>query len=182
MILKIVQTGDPVLRQGTTEVEPGRIGSPELQRLIELMRATMLDAPGVGLAAPQVGVPLRLAVLEDRAEVIAALDPADVRAKDRRPVPFQVLINPRLRVLNATPATFVEGCLSVAGFAAEVPRAHTVEVKALDHRGQPLSIVASGWHARILQHEIDHLEGTLYLDRMNSRTFTNVLAHPGRRS
>lgn len=181
MILKIVQVGHPVLRSGTAEVDPGRIRSPELQNLIELMRATMLDAPGVGLAAPQVGVPLRLAVVEDRAELIATLAPEEVKARDRRPVPFQVLINPRLEVVDAQTISFPEGCLSVTGFLAQVPRARAVRVQALDHRGEPQVIEASGWHARILQHEMDHLDGHLYIDKMDTRTFLDAHANPGRR-
>ena len=171
MILKIVQVGDPVLRAGTTEIDPSRIHAPELQGLIEMMRATMIDAPGVGLAAPQVGVPLRLTVIEDRADVIAMMPPELVAQRDRRPVPFHVLINPKLTIVDPTPVSFAEGCLSVTGFAAQVPRARAVRVEALDHKGAPHVIEATGWYARILQHEIDHLDGCLYVDRMDTRTF-----------
>ncbi len=180
MILKIVQVGDPVLRAGTSEIAPSRIQTPELQNLIDLMRATMLDAPGVGLAAPQVGVPLRLTVIEDRAEMIAMLPPEDTTARDRRAVPFHVLINPKLTIVDPTPVSFAEGCLSVTGFAAQVPRARAVRVEALDHHGKPQVINATGWYARILQHEIDHLDGALYIDRMDTRTFINQQANPGR--
>lgn len=174
MILKIVQVGAPVLRQSAANVDPARIRTPEFQQLLELMRATMLDAPGVGLAAPQVGVALRVAVIEDRAETIALATPDEVAKKDRRPVPFHVIVNPTITVVDPTEATFVEGCLSVSGFAAEVARAKGVQVKALDHTGAPITINAQGWYARILQHEIDHLNGNLYIDRMNTRTFYNT--------
>ena len=180
MILKIVQVGDPVLREGTAEVDPGRINSPELQMLLEMMRATMLDAPGVGLAAPQVGVPLRITVIEDRAEVIAMMPPELTAARERRPVPFHVLINPRLTILDAAAVSFPEGFLSLTGFAAQVARARAVRVEALDHNGEPQLIEATGWYARILQHEIDHLDGRLYIDRMDTRTFINQHANPGR--
>lgn len=89
-------------------------------------------------------------------------------------MPFHVLINPKLVRAGDDKVEFYEGCLSLAGFSAIVPRTHTVRVECLDERGEPRSVNASGWYARILQHEIDHLQGTLYIDRMRSRTFTSV--------
>ncbi|HVX97239.1 MAG TPA: peptide deformylase [Polyangia bacterium] len=164
MILKIVQTGDPVLREPARPLTPGEIVAPEIQQLIELMRETMRDAPGVGLAAPQVGVPLQLAVIEDIGES---------EVQERKPVPFHVIVNPRLS-LGDELVEHYEGCLSVEGFQGVVPRARSVSVEALDHRGQPVTIKADGWYARILQHEIDHLNGTLYIDRMKTRTFSTA--------
>ena len=164
MLLKIVQVGVPVLRSGTRPLTRDEIKGAEIQQIIEWMRETMREAPGVGLAAPQVGLPLRLAVIEDI---------ADVPEKERKPVPFHVLINPQL-TLGAGVIEHYEGCLSLDGFQALVPRAQTVTVEALDHHGDPVKIEASGWYARILQHEIDHLDGTLYIDRMHTRTFTTT--------
>jgi peptide deformylase len=164
VLLKIVQTGDPVLREPARPLTPAELASAELQQLIELMRETMRDAPGVGLAAPQVGVPLQLAVIEDVGEN---------EAQARKPVPFHVIASPRL-VLGDEVVEHYEGCLSVDGFQALVPRARAVTVEALDHRGQPITIHAEGWYARILQHEIDHLNGTLYIDRMKTRTFSST--------
>ena len=163
MLLKIVQTGDPVLRAPARPVTAADLATAELQQLIELMRETMRDAPGVGLAAPQVGVPLQLAVIEDVGES---------EAQERKPVPFHVIATPRL-TLGDEVVEHYEGCLSVEGFQALVPRARAVTVEALDHRGQPVTIRAAGWYARILQHEIDHLGGTLYIDRMKTRTFSS---------
>lgn len=174
MLLKIVEVGDPVLRATARDLAPEELHSPAMRQLIELMRATMWDAPGVGLAAPQIGEALRLAVIEDRAEYQAGLPPAELEARGRRPIPFHVIVNPRLTVLDPGPALFAEGCLSVPGFLATVPRARAVRVEALDHTGAPVVIEADGWHARILQHEIDHLEGTLYVDRMATRTLTTT--------
>jgi peptide deformylase len=162
MNLKIVQAGAPVLREKARPLSSAEIASAEMQQLIELMRETMRDAPGVGLAAPQIGLPLQLAVIEDVAEVDAT---------ERSPVPFHVIANPRL-TLGEEQVDFFEGCLSVEGFQAVVPRARTVKVEALDHHGAPITIEAHGWYARILQHEIDHLAGTLYIDRMRTRTFS----------
>lgn len=177
LTLKIVEVGDPVLRGRAASVDPAHLSTPSFVQLIELMRETMRDAPGVGLAAPQIGVPLQLAVIEDRAEYQAGLSPEERAAKGRAPVPFHVIVNPRLTVVDPGPATHVEGCLSVPGFMAQVARAAAVRVDALDHRGQPVTIEATGWHARILQHEIDHLEGTLYVDRMNSRSLSTTREH-----
>lgn len=174
MLLKIVEIGEPVLREKGRELSPAEIRSPDIVRLVELMRETMRDAPGVGLAAPQIGEPLQLAVIEDRPEYQAALTADELAARRRRPIPFQVIVNPRLEVLEPGPITFVEGCLSVPGFVAEVPRALAVRVHALDHRGEPVTIDADGWYARILQHEIDHLNGTVYVDHMVTRTFSSV--------
>jgi peptide deformylase len=164
VLLKIVQTGDPVLREPARPLAPADLAKAEMQHLIELMRETMRDAPGVGLAAPQVGVPLQLAVIEDVGES---------EAQERTPIPFHVIVNPRL-TLGAETVEHYEGCLSVDGFSASVVRAHAVTVEALDHRGAPVTIRAEGWYARILQHEIDHLNGTLYIDRMNTRTFSSA--------
>src|SRR5262249_9216038 len=150
-------------------------------RLIEEMRQTMYAAPGVGLAAPQIGEPLQLAVIEDRAEYQKAMPPEELKARGRGPVPFQVIVNPRLTVLEAGPVRFLEGCLSVPGYAAMVDRALAVRVEALDHRGEPITLEAAGWHARILQHEFDHLQGTVYVDRMDTRTFTSTRPPTGAR-
>jgi peptide deformylase len=177
MLLKIVEVGDPVLREQARPLTPEEIRSGQIAALIELMRETMRDAPGVGLAAPQIGEPLQLAVIEDRTDYQESQADEELAIRGRAPVPFHVIINPRLEVVEQGPAVFAEGCLSVPGFLAEVPRALSVRVDALDHRGQPVTINAQGWYARILQHEIDHLNGTLYLDRMDTRTFASMREH-----
>jgi peptide deformylase len=171
MILKIRQVGEQVLRQKARPLSPEEILDRSTQELIESMRETMHDAPGVGLAAPQVGFPLQLVVIEDQEEFIQKLPAEQVAERERRPVPFHVLINPKLTVLGSEAAEFFEGCLSLAGFTAVVPRAKQVRVECLNERAEPVKIEANGWYARILQHEIDHLGGVLYVDRMNSRTF-----------
>jgi peptide deformylase len=173
--LKIVQAGEPVLRQQARPLSAEEILSKEIQDLIEHMRETLRDAPGVGLAAPQVGLPLQLAVIEDRPEYqTAKLSEEELAARERVPVPFHVIVNPEIVAYSEDRATFYEGCLSVAGFMAKVERARSVRVACLDHRGQPQTIEARGWYARILQHEIDHLHGRLYLDRMDSRSFSTL--------
>ena len=171
-ILKIVQVGHPALRQRARALAPTEIRSPEIARLVENMRETMRDAPGVGLAAPQVGLPIQLVVLEDKPEYVDRLAPEDALARGRRPVPFQVLINPTLTFVDPTPVKHFEGCLSFADFMMVVARATAVRVDALDHNANPISLSWEGWPARILQHEIDHLHGVLCLDRMSSRSLT----------
>jgi peptide deformylase len=168
----ILQAGNPVLRQRARALTKDEILSPEIQSLIDEMRETMREAPGVGLAAPQIGLPLQLAVVEDRPELLATLPSDKLLERQRQPVPFQVLINPVL-VLKGPQVEFFEGCLSVRGFAAVVPRSLRATVECLNQCGEPVRITAIGWHARILQHEVDHLNGTLYLDHMYSRTFTS---------
>jgi peptide deformylase len=174
MRLKIVQAGDPVLRQEARPLAADEIRSRGTQELIEHMKETMRDAPGVGLAAPQVGVSWQLAVVEDREEYFKDLGPDQLRERERNPVPFHVIINPQITAASGGQAEFFEGCLSLAGFCALVPRSRTLRVEYLDENGGRRSIEASGWYARILQHEIDHLHGGMYIDRMHSRTFCSL--------
>jgi peptide deformylase len=172
--LEIVQTGNLVLRQQARPLGLAEITSKEIQKLIESMRKTMRDAPGVGLAAPQVGLSLQLAVIEDREEYHKDVSVEQLQERQRRPVPFHAIINPRIVETSGETAEFFEGCLSLSGFSALVPRACAVRVECLNERGKKKVIEASGWYARILQHEIDHLRGTLYIDRMHARTFTSL--------
>jgi len=174
MRLKIVQAGEAVLRGQARALTREEIASDDVQRLILDMQETMRDAPGVGLAAAQVGVPLQLAVIEDREELLRNTPAEELAEKQRRPVVFHAIINPKLTPIGTETAEFYEGCLSLAGFSAVVPRALRVRVEYLDERGDAKTVEASGWYARILQHEIDHLQGTLYIDRMRSRTFTSL--------
>jgi peptide deformylase len=174
MILKICQVGEPELRQFARPLGRDEILSPPVQELIVAMRETMRDAPGVGLAAPQVGLPLQIAVIEDKQEYIDKLGPGPAAERGRVAVPFHVVINPSLTIETEDRAPFFEGCLSLAGFTAMVHRATKVRVTCLNEKAEPVEIVAEGWYARILQHEIDHLHGKLYVDSMNSRSFMTL--------
>ena len=175
MRLKILQVGEQVLRDQARALSAEEIRSESIQLLIEFMRETMQDAPGVGLAAPQVGVPIRLAVIEDREDYHRNLTPEQLKERERKPVPFHVIINPTIMLLGRDgEAEFFEGCLSMAGYTAIVPRARHVRVECLDHKGHTRTINASGWYARILQHEIDHLHGMIYTDRMHPRSLMTV--------
>jgi peptide deformylase len=174
MLLKIVSVGGPVLRQIARAVTAEEIRSTYVQDLIAHMRDTMRDAPGVGLAAPQVGQSLQLVVIEDKAEYHKNLGAGELKERERKAVPFHVLINPAIELPGPPEVSFHEGCLSLPGFMAVVPRARAVRVTCLDEQGKSKTIEASGWYARILQHEIDHLHGHLYIDRMRTETFSTL--------
>jgi peptide deformylase len=170
-VLPIVECGDPVLLRPAEPVDPAELGTSELQLLIAQMRATMVAAPGVGLAAPQVGVPLQLAVMQDGPERWGQLTEEDRTARQRNGLDFTVLVNPALRLTgDRDQVSFYEGCLSVPGLTGVVARHRAVRVEALDQYGQPVDRVFAGWAARIVQHEVDHLRGRLYLDRVETRS------------
>jgi peptide deformylase len=180
MSLKIIQIGEPMLRQPARPLSIEEIKSIRIQQLIEMMSETMHQAPGVGLAAPQIGEPLQLAVIEDQADYIKDVPQEIVAARERSTVSFHVIINPEISIIGDSTATFFEGCLSLSGFTALVPRALEVRVKCLNERAESVVINARGWYARILQHEIDHLLGNIYIDRMEPRSFMtmdNYTAH-----
>jgi peptide deformylase len=171
----IVQAGTPVLRARAEEVPPERIKTAAFQELVATMIAAMRAAPGVGLAAPQIGIGWRVIVLEDRDELITKLTPDERAERERTPFAPRVFVNPVLRQVGAADErVFFEGCLSVKGYVGLVARAREVEVSGLDEHGAPQTWRVAGWPARILQHEVDHLEGTLYIDRMKTRSFATM--------
>jgi peptide deformylase len=141
MILKIRQVGELVLRQKSHPLSVEEISSQYVRHLIESMRETMHDAPGVGLAAPQIGIPLELVVIEDTPEAIQRLSPEQAVERERQPVPFQVLINPILTMPEGA-AEFFEGCLSLPGYTAIVPRAKRSTWK-------PLTSTRSRWSSTL---------------------------------
>lgn len=163
--LPIVPAGLPVLRRPAAPYD-GQLDDDVLRQLIEAMRETMHAAPGVGLAAPQIGLGLQLAVLEDTAEVA----PEIALARDRRSLEFLVLVNPSYAPAGDGRALFYEGCLSVPGYQAAVDRPAVVTLTASAPDGSPIEAEYRGWQARIVAHETDHLAGTLYLDRADLRS------------
>jgi peptide deformylase len=171
MLQEICQAGELVLRRQARELTPEEIISAPVKELIASMFETMRAAPGVGLAAPQIGIPMQIAVIEDPQEFIDKLPAEHAAARLRTGVAPHVVINPRITIEDPEMVEFFEGCLSLSGFTAIVPRALAVRVDCLNERAEPTVIHARGWYARILQHEIDHLHGTLYIDRMLSRSF-----------
>jgi peptide deformylase len=173
--MDIVQAGDPVLRRRAHEVPPELLATPFVQQLIASMTHTMRAAPGVGLAAPQVGESLRIIVMEDDDDKqLAAMSEARRTELDRRRLYHQVVVNPVIELLGGETEEFFEGCLSVDGYRAIVRRATRVRLTGVDERGEPVDLTLAGWPARIAQHECDHLDGTLYVDCMDSRTLTTA--------
>ena len=174
MLYDIVQTGDPVLRRPARPLTAQEIPTPFVQELIVSMRQTMHAAPGVGLAAPQVGEALQVVVMEDAGGSPETMSAARRDELGRDVLPFTVLINPVVEPAGEETEEFFEGCLSVSGYSALVRRWRAVTVEALDERGAPVHLRLEGWPARIVQHEADHLAGTLYVDRMDTRSFTTI--------
>jgi peptide deformylase len=156
-ILKVARLGNPVLRRVAENLSPDQLSSPLLQKLIHDMVETMREHNGVGLAAVQVHEPKQIAVLE------VADNP---RYPEKATVPLSVLINPRIEPLSEEMEEDWEGCLSVPDLRGSVPRHKEIRVRAQDRGGAKLDFVASGFHARVIQHEWDHLNGKVYLDRM----------------
>lgn len=171
--LKIEQAGAQVLHRRARAITREELESADVQRLIDLMFATLAGV-GVGLAAPQVGAELRLVVIEDPAEFHRLVAPELLAAQERVPIAPHVLVNPVLVVDDLSPVEFFEGCLSIDGYRAIVLRARSLHVRAMDRFGEPFERTARGWYARILQHEVDHLDGRLYVERMLPRTFVSA--------
>lgn len=185
-LLKIARMGHPVLKQRAAEVPDA--AAPEIRRLVADMVETMRDANGTGLAAPQVHVPLRVVVFfvnagraarEDAAQGESAENSDETSESGDGGVPLTVLINPEIEFLTEEQAVGWEGCLSVPGLAGQVPRYTALRYSALDLEGQRFERIARGFHARVVQHECDHLDGVLYPQRMtdlSSLTFTTEIA------
>ena len=151
MVLPVVAYGHPVLKKVAKEIDPS---FPNLKEFITDMFDTMYQSDGVGLAAPQVNVPLRIVVVEFGSE-----------EDEEAPKKLYTVINPEITRPSTETVLGTEGCLSVPGIVGEVERAESLTVKGLSRRGQPITIKAKGWLARIFQHEIDHLDGILFVDR-----------------
>ena len=146
--------GHPVLRRRTLPLGPSEVGSPEIQQLIDDLFETMHEYAGIGLAAPQVHRDVRL--------FVAGVDDPD------QSVPPVVMINPEIEPVGTATEEDWEGCLSIPDIRGLVPRAAEIRVRALDRHGVPQQITARGFAARVFQHETDHLDGVLFLDRMRS--------------
>lgn len=165
-ILKVSRLGHPVLRKVTANLPAEALQSASMQKLIDDMIETMKEYDGVGLAADQVHESLQLAVLE------VAENP---RYPDKPKVPLTVLVNPRITPMSEEMEDDWEGCLSIPDLRGVVPRYKSVRVQAYDRHGQPLDFVALDFHARVIQHEFDHLNGKVYLDRMRDLTTLTFL-------
>ncbi len=176
----ILAAGDPILRTRAESVERAEIKSPEIQDIISTMVKVMRKQSLVGMAASQIGVLKRIIVLEDREEYIAAaLSQQEREQRQRYLFPLKIIINPKLTFFDTqSPATMVfpERSPVVQGYQGSVERYLEVKVEGLDENGDPFEWQPRGWPARILQHEVDHLDGILYIDRMDSKTFKSIPA------
>lgn len=162
----LVQMGDPVLRR-VAETVDGQVGAELLGELVEILFATMRSAPGVGVAAPQIGIPLRVAVLGDPAGVAEEV----AVARGRRPLPEFTIINPAYTA-EGDEVGFYEGCLSMPGYQAVVARPESIRATYEDLDGTRHTQQLTGWPARIFQHETDHLAGIVYIDKAQTRSVT----------
>ena len=163
-ILKVSRMGHPVLRKKVRPVPAAEITAAPFQRLIDDMAQTMLEYNGVGLAAPQVHEELRLFV----AQVIRDQDDEDENEDEGRKPEVLALINPEIKPASRHIEEDWEGCLSIPDLRGLVPRYRDISVKGYDRTGRPIELQASGFMARVIQHETDHLDGVLFLDRMKS--------------
>jgi peptide deformylase len=167
MILKVARLGHPIVRTVAREVAPEEIRRAEFQGLIDSMVETMHEYNGVGLAATQIHLPLRLAVLQ--------VERHNPRYPEAGVVPLTVLINPVVTILDESKIEGWEGCLSIPDMRGVVPRFKRLRVQALGRQGETLDFVAEDFHARVIQHETDHLRGEVYLDRMpNMRSLMHL--------
>jgi peptide deformylase len=161
-IRKVARMGHPVLRDAARAVSASDVSTPEFQRLIDDMLETMAEYQGIGLAAPQVYEGLRL--------FVAGSDPdaplGDMADAGR--MPLIALVNPEITPMGSAVEIDWEGCLSIPDIRGEVPRARDITVRAMDREGRPIEFRASGFPARVIQHETDHLDGVLFFDRMRS--------------
>ena len=165
-ILKVARLGHPVLRQQAERVSPVDIQSAQVQRLIDDMIETMHEYDGAGLAANQVHVPRQIAVIE------VAKNP---RYPDAPEIPLTVLINPVVTPTSEEIEEGWEGCLSVPDMRGVVPRYTAVRLECLDRQGKPVDLVAKDFFARVIQHETDHLNGIVYVDRIRDmRTLSHI--------
>jgi peptide deformylase len=160
MVYKVVQLGHPALRQRSAEVDLKQVQSAKFQKLIDDMFATMRAYEGVGIAAPQIGLPIAVFCVEVR---------GNRRYPDMPNIPVYTVINPKLTITNKSKLKMMEGCLSIPDLRGDTPRAKAVRLEGFDRHGKPLDFEAKGFHARILQHEYDHLQGKVYLDRVEDR-------------
>lgn len=157
-IREIIRMGHPTLRQVARPITQAELAEPWLHELVADMKDTLPAAGGIGLAAPQVNVPVRLAIIE--------IDGGPSRYGDIETLPMTVFINPEIEVLDPATAGYWEGCLSVPGLRGFVERPQHVRVQALDMQGNRFELELQGFLATVFQHEFDHLDGKLYVDRL----------------
>ncbi|EDW13780.1 peptide deformylase, mitochondrial [Drosophila mojavensis] len=165
------QIGDPVLRIRSDEVSPERLDSKEILGIVDQMVKVLRHYDCVGVAAPQLGVPLRIIAMEFREEKREQFTPEVYLQRKMSTLPLSVFINPKIEIIGDMQHTQPEGCMSVRGFSARVARYDRVRVTGIGMLGTPDELELVGWSARIAQHEMDHLNGIIYIDRMDVSSF-----------
>ncbi len=166
----VVQLGDPCLRANALPIAPEDIKSDFVQQLVRQMISILGKYDAIGLSAPQVGVPARIAVLQMTKKQLEMWSPEMVAKQGMEVLPLKVLINPQVKVIDNREIVGREGCCSMNGFSALVSRAASVQVKALDADGREFEWRAKDWSARLVQHEMDHMDGKLFVDRMKAES------------
>ncbi|KAJ0179052.1 hypothetical protein K1T71_005827 [Dendrolimus kikuchii] len=167
----VVQIGDPRLRKASEPVPIDKIKTEEVQKAIKKLQLVLNKHRALGMSAPQIGINMRIFVMQFTPKNLSMLSKEEVKLKGISVIPFTVFINPKLKVVNYQKVIHQEGCESIQGYTAEVPRFKEVEVSGLDENGASKTEVHKDWSARIVQHEIDHLDGKLYIDTMDRKTF-----------
>ena len=171
---KVCQIGDPILRQKSKPVQFDYMLSQEFNQLVELMVKTMRDKKGVGIAAPQVGASLRVIAVEFNGhhlqQNLKKFGANGVQKMQMQLFPLKVVVNPEVKIIDPTTVAFKEGCLSMEGYSAIVPRVKEVQISGQSTTGEKLKFNIAGWMARVFQHEMDHLDGHLFVDSMQYKT------------
>ncbi|XP_034486246.1 peptide deformylase, mitochondrial [Drosophila innubila] len=168
------QIGDPVLRQCAEEVAEDRIDSQEINDVVEQMVNVLRHYDCVGVAAPQLGLPLRMIVMEFREDKRERFPKEIYEQRKMSTLPLTVFINPKMEIISETKHTHLEGCMSVRGYSAQVARYDRVRITGIGKLGTPSELDLEGWSARIAQHEMDHLNGIVYIDRMDVSSFNCI--------
>lgn len=168
----VCQIGDPVLRQRCTPIDPEAIRTPQFQKIVNHMHSIMQQYELLGLSAPQVGLPWRMFLID---QPLSNLDSsAENTTSKQGKSSLTVAINPVLTVTDYNRISDVESCASVVGYSGEVPRYEKISLEALSSSGEPFHFNANGWAARVIQHEYDHIDGKIYVDKMKPDTFSFV--------
>lgn len=167
----VTQIGDPVLRRVAEEVPTDMIKSKEVELIVERMIQVLKKYNCVGLAAPQIGLSLRIIVMHFEEKVRKVYTKSEYESRQMSELPLTVFINPEMKVTNFNKKCFPEGCMSVRGYSGDVERFEEVSLAGFNAKGEPTELTLKGWNARIAQHEMDHLDGKIYVDKMDRSTF-----------
>ncbi|KAL2714545.1 hypothetical protein V1478_015730 [Vespula squamosa] len=168
----ITQVGDPVLRTPTLPVNLEVIQFFQFQMVMKQMKVIMEIYNTFGLSACQIGLPWKVFMIQITEKHLKEVSENLIKIREMEVIPLQVFINPTIRTIDHKLVSFPEVCASIRGYSAEVSRAREVEIKAFNESSEEVTVRFKGWAARIVQHEMDHLNGILYTDKMDRRTFS----------